>query len=112
MKHFLASLLIASVATSTHASIICEDRSGFELDGETVSFTFDEAQLIADAIKDCLAGKNEGEKIAINGSFSVHGRGNAIAVAAPESAAPKMFTRDLALEFAELLERETAKSKT
>ncbi len=38
MKRIFLSLLITLTATSAHASIICKDRSGFELDGETVSF--------------------------------------------------------------------------
>lgn len=85
-------------------------------EGETVGFSFDEAQRIANEIRNCLAGKNEGQRLvhmceAHAGSFWVHGRGNAVAIAMPVNSDPKMFTRDLAAELADLLEHEIAKGK-
>lgn len=84
--------------------------------GETVGFAFKDAQRMSDEICRCLRGENGGTKIihlcqTHGGSFSVNGRGNAIAVSIPLDAKPKMFTRDLASEFADLLEHEIANAE-
>lgn len=86
-------------------------------EGQTVGFSFTDAQRLATEIRNCLAGANEGQKIIHMlsdhaGSFMVHGHGNAIGVSLPMSVPPKMFSRDLALELADLVEYEISKAQT
>lgn len=78
-------------------------------------FSSAEARWLADAVRNYLSGEQAGAKNTCSersstssNHFSVQGRGNAVAIAIPADADPKMFTRDLALEFADLIEQEIA----
>lgn len=76
------------------------------------TFSFAEARLLVDSVLGYLSGEQVDEKnmrtegsSTSSGNFSIRGRGNAVAISIPAEADPKMFTHDLALEFAELIER-------
>lgn len=86
-------------------------------EGDTFGFTLSSVQELSDNICQCLRGENNGMRLTHicephNSSFAVTGRGNAISISIPEDAKPKMFSRDLASEFADLLEHEIANASS
>lgn len=86
-------------------------------EGKAVLFSLDDLQKMADTVRDFLAGNLDNGRGQIvvrmfkGGGFSILGRGNGVKIAIPIGAEPFVFTRDLAEEFADLLEYEAAKGR-
>lgn len=87
-------------------------------DSDVTGFSFEAAARLAEVIREYLRGDHAGERKDIEltdtdshgGSFAIWRKGNAIKIAIPSSAPEKNFTRDLAEEFADLLENAVAKA--
>lgn len=87
-------------------------------DSPTTGFSFNAAAKISDTVREYLDGQHAGEKNAHltdpdshANSFAIWRRGNSIKIAIPMNGSEKTFTRDLAEEFADLLDQAIRQSK-
>lgn len=78
---------------------------------KVTEFSFAAATRMADVIREFVAGEHTAKKFVggPDGPFEIWRKGNAIKIAIPLQSPEKNFTRDLAEEFADLLENAVTK---